>query len=82
MPCILVEVAFITNPRECRRLNTAGYQDDIADAIAAGIQHYVELNTAGYQDDIADAIAAGIQHYVENIHPAALTRVEAGKPIG
>jgi N-acetylmuramoyl-L-alanine amidase len=59
MPCILVEVAFITNPRECRR-----------------------LNTAGYQDDIADAIAAGIQHYVENIHPAALTRVEAGKPSG
>ncbi|UCG80782.1 MAG: N-acetylmuramoyl-L-alanine amidase [Desulfobacterales bacterium] len=40
MPCILVEVAFITNPRECRRLNTAGYQDDMADAIAAGIQHY------------------------------------------
>lgn len=59
MPCILVEVAFITNPRECRR-----------------------LNTAGYQDDIADAIATGIQHYVENIHPAALTRVEAGKPSG
>ena len=59
MPCILVEVAFITNPRECRR-----------------------LNTAGYQDDIADAIATGIQHYVENIHPAALTRVEAGKPGG
>jgi N-acetylmuramoyl-L-alanine amidase len=59
MPCILVEVAFITNPRECRR-----------------------LNTAGYQDDIADAIATGIQHYVENIHPAALTRVEAGKASG
>jgi N-acetylmuramoyl-L-alanine amidase len=42
MPCILVEVAFITNPRECRRLNMGGYQDDIADAIAAGIQRYME----------------------------------------
>ncbi|MEE9567500.1 MAG: N-acetylmuramoyl-L-alanine amidase, partial [Desulfobacteria bacterium] len=42
MPCILVEVAFITNPGECRRLNTAGYQDDIAEAIVKGIQQYME----------------------------------------
>jgi N-acetylmuramoyl-L-alanine amidase len=42
MPCILVEVAFITNPGECRRLNTAVYQDDIADGIAAGIQRYMK----------------------------------------
>ena len=41
MPCILIEAAFITNPRECRRLNTARYQEDIADAIVTGIQHYV-----------------------------------------
>ena len=41
MPCILIEVAFITNPRECRRLNTAGYQEDIADAVVTGIQHYI-----------------------------------------
>lgn len=42
MPCILIEAAFITNPRECRRLNTGGYQEDIADAIVMGIQHYIE----------------------------------------
>jgi len=42
MPCILIEVAFITNPTECRRLNTAGYQEDIADAIVTGIQRYIE----------------------------------------
>ena len=41
MPCILIETAFITNPRECRRLNTAGYQEDIADAIVNGIEHYI-----------------------------------------
>jgi N-acetylmuramoyl-L-alanine amidase len=42
MPCILIEVAFITNPGECRKLNTAAYQDEIANAIATGIQRYVE----------------------------------------
>lgn len=42
MPCILVEIAFITNPRECRRLNTAAYQEDIADAIVTGIQQYIK----------------------------------------
>jgi len=45
MPSILVEVAFITNPRECRRLNSVGYQEDIADAIVTGIQNYIgEVN--------------------------------------
>ncbi len=42
MPCILIEVAFITNPRECRRLNSAGYQEDIVDAIVTGIQRYIK----------------------------------------
>ena len=42
MPSILVEVAFITNPRECRRLNTAAFQDAVADAIVTGIEAYVK----------------------------------------
>jgi len=42
MPCILVEIAFITNPRECRRLNTAAYQEDIADGIVKGIRQYIK----------------------------------------
>jgi N-acetylmuramoyl-L-alanine amidase len=42
MPCILIEVAFITNPTECRRLNSASYQDDIADAIVKGIRQYIK----------------------------------------
>jgi N-acetylmuramoyl-L-alanine amidase len=41
MPCILVEVAFITNPGECRRLNTATYQDALCDAIVSGIEAYM-----------------------------------------
>jgi N-acetylmuramoyl-L-alanine amidase len=42
MPSILVEVAFITNPRECRRLNSAGFQEAVADAIVAGIESYIK----------------------------------------
>jgi N-acetylmuramoyl-L-alanine amidase len=42
MPCALVEVAFITNPKECRRLNTASYQEDVADAIVTGIKNYIK----------------------------------------
>jgi N-acetylmuramoyl-L-alanine amidase len=42
MPCVLVEVAFITNPGECRKLNTVDYQEEIANAIAMGIQRYIK----------------------------------------
>lgn len=42
MPCILVEIAFISHPNECRRLNTAGYQEDVVDGIVRGIQKYIE----------------------------------------
>ncbi|RLF30642.1 MAG: N-acetylmuramoyl-L-alanine amidase, partial [Thermoplasmata archaeon] len=41
MPSILVEIAFLTNPTECRRLNSASYQERVADAIATGIQNYI-----------------------------------------
>jgi N-acetylmuramoyl-L-alanine amidase len=48
MPCILIEVAFITNPRECLRLNSAGFQEAIAEAIVSGIETYVkELRQSG-----------------------------------
>jgi N-acetylmuramoyl-L-alanine amidase len=42
MPCILVEVAFISHPQECRRLNTAGYQEDVVDGIVTGLEKYIE----------------------------------------
>lgn len=42
MPCILVEIAFISHPEECRRLNTTGYQEDVVDGIVTGIQKYIE----------------------------------------
>ncbi len=42
MPCILVEVAFVTNQTECSRLNTAAYQEDVADAIVEGVKSYIK----------------------------------------
>jgi len=45
MPCILVEVAFISNPKECQRLNTEAYQESVADAIVKGVENYIESIT-------------------------------------
>jgi N-acetylmuramoyl-L-alanine amidase len=40
MPAILVEVGFVTNPREERRMKEPRYRDDIARAIANGLAEY------------------------------------------
>lgn len=42
MPCVLVEVAFLTNPVEGRRLNTPSYRAMIAAGLVEGIRHYME----------------------------------------
>lgn len=42
MPAILVEVGFITNPTEHRRLGSAGYRDLLAQALAEGIAEYAK----------------------------------------
>ncbi len=44
IPSILVETGFITNPREERRLASDQYQNKIAEAIAKGIERYVNQN--------------------------------------
>jgi N-acetylmuramoyl-L-alanine amidase len=41
MPCVLVEVAFLTHPEEGRLLGTAAYQNAIADGLLDGIGAYV-----------------------------------------
>ena len=40
MPSVLVEVGFISNPKEARRLVNRKYQDSIAIGIANGIENY------------------------------------------
>ena len=44
MPAILVEIGFVTNPKEERKLKDSNYRDEIAHAIFAGI--------AGYKQDL------------------------------
>jgi len=40
MPAILIEIGFVTNPKEERRLKDTRYRDDIARAIFAGLADY------------------------------------------
>src|SRR5581483_9159578 len=40
MPSMLIEVAFITNPEEERKLRSAWWQADVAQAICEGIKNY------------------------------------------
>jgi N-acetylmuramoyl-L-alanine amidase len=40
MPAILVEIGFVTNPREERRLKDSKYRDEIARAIFSGLADY------------------------------------------
>jgi len=43
MPAALVEVGFITNPREARLLQTISYQSILAEAILDGILDYLKI---------------------------------------
>lgn len=40
MPAILIEIGFVTNPKEEKRLKDVKYRDDIARAIFAGLAEY------------------------------------------
>jgi N-acetylmuramoyl-L-alanine amidase len=42
MPAILIETSFISNPRECKRLNNTAYQDQMSEAIVKGIKEYIK----------------------------------------
>jgi len=42
MPSIVIEVSYISNPRECNRLISDDYQNDLSKAITNGIRRYIE----------------------------------------
>jgi len=46
IPSILVETAFISNPREEELLRSGSHQQKMAQAIMAGIQQYFVANPA------------------------------------
>lgn len=47
-PSLLVETAFISNPREEKRLRTSHYQQKLADAIYKGVRRYQVANAPQY----------------------------------
>ena len=42
MPAILIESSFISNSRECKRLTSANYQEQLSIAITNGIRKYIK----------------------------------------
>lgn len=42
MPSVLIEAAFISHPREEKRLTTAAYQQSVANAVVKGVQRYAK----------------------------------------
>jgi len=42
MPAILIETAFISNSRECKRLTNSVYQGRLCDSIIIGIKNYIQ----------------------------------------
>ncbi|MGO8969992.1 MAG: N-acetylmuramoyl-L-alanine amidase [Myxococcaceae bacterium] len=48
MPAILVETGFLSNPEDEKRLANAGYEDEVARSIAAGVQDFL-----GYRERLA-----------------------------
>jgi N-acetylmuramoyl-L-alanine amidase len=45
MPAILVETSFISNPRECKRLMDAAYQDQLCEGIVRGVEKYIKATS-------------------------------------
>ncbi|MBW1727627.1 MAG: N-acetylmuramoyl-L-alanine amidase [Deltaproteobacteria bacterium] len=49
MPAILIETAFISNSRDCKRLVNSKYQDRMCDAIVKGLREYInETNPTAF----------------------------------
>ncbi|BAU48172.1 N-acetylmuramoyl-L-alanine amidase [Sulfurifustis variabilis] len=60
IPSVLVEVAFISNPTEEKKLRTAGFQRRLAEGIYRGLKRFV----ARLPDEPSPAVAAARHHVV------------------
>ena len=47
MPAVLIEVGFISNNEEAKKLNTEEYQNIICEAIVKGVQDYQSIYPRG-----------------------------------
>jgi N-acetylmuramoyl-L-alanine amidase len=60
MPSILIETAFISNSRDCKRLVDSKYQDRMCDAIVNGIREYInETNPTAFLNQSRSKGASG-----------------------
>lgn len=59
MPAVIVEVGFISNPRERKLLLSSNYRDSIADAIGKGIEHYFNDFPQGVRESLPTASQEG-----------------------
>jgi len=57
MPAILIEIGFVTNPQEEKRLKESKYRDEIARAIYAGLAEYKATYDARARDQAPSARA-------------------------
>ena len=55
IPSILVETAFISNPKEELKLKDEAYQDKLAHAILGGIKRYFAQNPALARQKVAQS---------------------------
>ncbi len=62
IPSLLVETAFISNPREEKRLRNSAYQQQLAQAMVAGLKRYFAVHAPG---DSLLANRSQIQHTIE-----------------
>jgi len=46
MPAIMIQTSFITNTRECKRLLSEEYQNDISEGVVKGIEKYIQRGSA------------------------------------
>jgi N-acetylmuramoyl-L-alanine amidase len=49
MPAVLVEIGYITNRAECKRLGSDAYLTRVASGIVTGIEHYIKDMEAAYK---------------------------------
>ncbi|MCC7487198.1 MAG: N-acetylmuramoyl-L-alanine amidase [Burkholderiales bacterium] len=70
IPSILVETAFISNPREERRLKSEAYQEQLAEALFTGIKRYFAKNPPLSRERVASRETLN--------HPGSVVPAKAG----
>lgn len=58
MPAVIVEVGFISNPRERKQLLSNNYRDSIAEAIGTGIDQYFKTFPLGVRESSIQTVAS------------------------